>query len=282
MPVKIPRLILPLLAALLLWPAVSIAQESLPERDLKRVVERERMLFAAQRENPMGIDRDNIQMQLQEIVQDYERTIRTSPDFVPGYIAYGLLLNRIGEQRRSAEIFLRANKLDPNMAVVKNQLGNFCAEEGEFQDALEYYLAAIALKPKEALYHFQLGNLLHGYHDEFVLAGRLDSKTGRRQSAEAFARAAELAPDAMPYAYRYAESFYDSDPPDWPAALAVWEKLEARVYPGIERQTIHLHRANILINLGRFTEARKLIDGVEEPSLDDNKETLIARLPETP
>ena len=255
---------------------------ALPERDLKRAIERERMLFDAARESPEQTDRDNMQMQLQEVVQDYERIIRTSPDFVPGYVAYGLLLNRVGEHRRSAEIFLKANKLDPNLPIVKNQLGNYCAEEGEFQDALEYYLAAIALSPREPLYHYQLGSLLHEYHDNFVLAGRFDAKTGRRQSADAFRRAAELAPDKIPYAYRHAESFYDVDEPDWDAALAAWSAIEARVYPGIERQTIHLHRANILINQSKFTEARALIDRVDEPSLEDNKETLIARLPETP
>lgn len=282
MPPKIHRLFFALLAAALLMPAAARAQQTLPERDLQRVVERERMLFNVSREDPMGTDHGNMQMQLQEVVQDYERIIRTSPDFVPAYVAYGLLLNRVGEHRRSATIFLKANKLDPNVAIVKNQLGNYCAEEGEFQDALEYYLAAIALSPGEALYHYQLGTLLHEYHDEFVLAGRFDSTTGRRQSAEAFRLAAEFAPDTIPYAYRYAESFYDLDPPDWAAALATWEKLEARVYPGIERQTVQLHRANILIRQEKFAEARALLDLVEDPSLDENKETLIARLPETP
>jgi len=282
MPAKAHRLTLTLLAAALLIAAPARAQQTLPERDLKRVVERERMLFDVSRKDPMGADRDNMKMQLQEVVQDYERIIKTSPDFVPAYVAYGLLLNRVGEHRRSAEIFLKVNKLDPNVAIVKNQLGNYCAEEGEFQDAMEYYLAAIALEPNEPLYHYQLGSLLHEYHNQFVIAGRFDSKTGRRQSAQAFRRAAELAPDSIPYAYRHAESFYDLAESDWPAALAAWEKLEARMTGDVERQTVQLHRANILIIQERFAEARALINGVTDPSLKENKETLIARLPETP
>jgi tetratricopeptide (TPR) repeat protein len=258
------------------------AQQTLAERDLKRIVERERILFDAARADPMGDNRDNIQMQVQEVVQDYERVIRENPEFAPAFVAYGLLLNRVGERRRSAEIFLRANKLDPSIAVVKNQLGNYCAEEGEFQDAMEYYLAAIALEPGEALYHYQLGTLLHEYRDQFILAGRLDAATVRRQSADAFKRAVELAPDSVPYAYRQAESYYDLAEPDWPAAINAWQKLETRVSPGIERQTIELHIANILVKQEKFDEARAVLTGVTDPSLKENRETLVARMPQTP
>lgn len=258
------------------------AQQSLPERELRRVVEREKMLYEAAEENPLGIDRENVEMQLREISQDYERIIRTSPEFVPAYVAYGLLLSKVGERKKAAEILLKANKLDPAIAIVKNQLGNYCAEEGEFQDAMEYYLSAIAIEPDEPLYHYQLGTLLHEYRDQFVSAGRLDLPTARRQSVAAFRRASELAPDSFPYAYRYAESFYDRDIPDWPEAIVTWTRLRGQASPGIEQQTIDLHIAHILINQEKFADARAILSGVTDPSLKENRETLIARLPETP
>ncbi|HEY5550438.1 MAG TPA: hypothetical protein VIK52_01015 [Opitutaceae bacterium] len=269
--------------ALLFFATVcGFAQETLAERQLKRVVERERVLFKATADNPMGIDRDNVQMQLQEVVQDYERIIRDNSEFVPAYVAYGLLLSRVGERKRAVEIFLKANRLDPAIAVVKNQLGNYCAEEGEFREAMEYYLSAITLEPNEPLYHYQLGTLLHEYRNQLVGSGRLDTPTVKRQSAAAFKRAAELAPDSIPYAYRQAESYYDIEDPDWSVALAAWRKLRERVVPGIEQQTIDLHIANILIKQERFADARAILSGVTDPSLAENRQTLVARLPETP
>lgn len=258
------------------------AQQTLPERNLKRIVERQKILLEAAGEDPMGDNHDNIQMQLQEVVQDYEKLIRENPDFAPAYVAYGLLLAKVGERKRSVGIFLKANKLDPNIALVKNQLGNYCAEDGEFQDAMEYYLSAIALEPNEALYHYQLGSLLHEYQDQFVLAGRFDAATVKRQSAEAFRKAAALDPKSIPYAYRQAESYYDLDVPNWPAAIAAWKSLETRVSPGIERQMIQMHIANILIMQKKYDDARVILTGVTDPSLKENRETLVARLPETP
>lgn len=260
---------------------IAAAQQTLPERELRRLVERERTLLEHAVANPDTVDRRNLETQIQEIVREYEGLIRRQPDFFPAYVAYGLLLNRVGESRRAAEIFLRANALEPGHAIVHNQLGNFCAEEGRFEDALNYYLAAIDLAPREPLYHYQLGELLYRYHDEFVHTGRYAAGTLRRQSFEAFRRAAELAPDRMPFRYRYAESFYDLAPPDWSGALAEWERLFAEARPGLERQTILLHQAKVLIELDRLDEARAKLEAVDEPALAENRKTLVARLAES-
>ena len=263
-------------------PAHAEESLSLPERNLKRVVERQKMLLDAAAKDPMGSNHENIQMQLQEVVQDYESIIHESPDFAPAFVAYGLLLGKVGERKHAADVFLKANELDPNIAVVKNQLGNYCAEEGQFQDAMEYYLAAISLEPNEPLYHYQLGTLLHEYRDQFVQAGRFNTETVDRESAAAFRKATELAPTSIPYAYRFAESYYDLDTPDWPAALAAWQKLRERVSPGVEQQTIDLHIANVLIKQEKFDDARVILIGVTDPTLKENRETLVARLPKNP
>jgi hypothetical protein len=83
----------------------------------------------------------------------------------------------------------------------------------------------------------------------------------------AFQRAAELAPDRFEFAYRYAESFYDLEKPDWSKALAAWSALEEKAQTGIERQTMRLHAANICIKMGKTTHARALMETVDEPKL---------------
>lgn len=281
-----PRFLRPiatsLLFALLVAPAIHAAAESMSERELKRIVKRERTVLDAANANAEQIDEKNVRLQLQEIVGDYEALLKRDPEFVPTYVAYGLLLGKVGETKRAAEIFLRANKLDDKLAVVKNQLGNFCAEDGKYQEALAYYVSASELEPTEPLYHYQIGMLLYEYRDHFVRSARFTMADLQKQSQRAFAKAAEMAPDNVGYAYRHAESFYDQVPSDWEAALVAWRALKPRMKAGLEAQTIELHEANVLIKLGRREEAKALLDGVTEAALQSNKEKLVAELKDSP
>ena len=97
----------------------------------------------------------------------------------------------------------------------------------------------------------------------------------------AFQRAAELAPDRFEFTYRYAESFYDLENPDWAAALKVWAALEDKAPTPVERQTMRLHAANILLKTGQRDHARALLDTIDEPALQGQKQKLVAQLAET-
>jgi tetratricopeptide (TPR) repeat protein len=262
--------------------ATRAASETMSERELKRILQRERTVIAAAQNAGENMDRSNTEMQLREIVRDYESLLRKDPQCVPAYIAYGLFLNSAGEAKRAYDIFKKAEKLEPELAVIKNQLGNHHAEEGEYKEALDYYLGAIALEPKEALYHYQLGTLLYEYREFFIDAKLFTRDALLTRSGEAFARAAELAPDNIAYTYRHAESFYDLPTPDWAAALAAWKSIEQRTKAGVELQTVLLHEANVLLQLGDRTAARAMLDRVTEAPLQGNKQKLVDQLGVTP
>ncbi len=279
--------LLPLLLAVvtLLAPLGALAAgttETMSERELKRILQRQRTILAAAQEAGENLDRSNTEQQLSEVVRDYEALLKKDPQFVPAYVSYGLFLNSTGHAQRSYAVFKRAEKIEPDLAVIKNQLGNHHAEEGEYKEALEYYQGAAALEPKEPLYQYQLGTLLYEYREFFVDAKILTRDDLLTRSTEAFAKAAEFAPDNIAYAYRHAESFYDLPNPDWNAALATWKKIEQRAKAGVELQTIQLHQANILVQLGRADEARKLLDGITEAPLQANKQKLVEQLAGTP
>jgi hypothetical protein len=95
---------------------------------------------------------------------------------------------------------------------------------------------------------------------------------------EGFRRAAELAPDRIEIGYRFAESFYDMQEPDWPAALKAWEGLEARGQSEIERQTMRLHQVNVLLNMGKADRARKVLDTVTDPTLASQRQKMVDRM----
>jgi len=254
------------------------AEQTLTERKLRQLVEEERLILNGSRRADGSFDEEILERRFQGLVHKYDAFIMENAEYAPGLVAYARVLERVGQEEAAFALYLRANKLDPNIPLVKNQLGNFLAEQGEFAQALPYYLAAIELAPKEPLYHYQLGSLLHHFRDEF-----LDSKMFTRtvlddQMLEAFQTAAKLRPAEIAFAYRYAEAFYDLEKPRWEEAIKEWRSLENRVNPGVERQTIWLQQANVLLRQGKTDEARHLIERVRDPVLSRNKQTLAEQL----
>lgn len=269
------RFRLPFLLLLLAAGAAFAAEgESMAERNLRRIAEKQREIFAAASKQGEKADESAVRVQLQALVHDYELLLRENPKFAAGYAAYGYLLGKVDMRKESTVMLLKANQLDPDIAFVKNQLGNAMAEDGKPLQAAPYFLAAIRLEPKEPLYHYQLGSLLAEARDDFLKGGEWSRATLDGAMHEAFRKAAELAPDRFEFAYRFAESFYDLEKPDWDAALKAWSALEEKATTAIERQTMRLHAANILIKLGRAVHARALLATVDEPGLQGQKERL--------
>ena len=97
---------------------------------------------------------------------------------------------------------------------------------------------------------------------------------------EGFRQAAELAPDRIELTYRYAESFYDLPEPDWDAALKVWATLEEQARSVPEREAMRLHAANVCLKLGKNAHAKLLLANVTDPALAEQKQKLVAQLPD--
>ena len=262
-----------------LMPLRGAEGESMADRTLRQLVERQKELLAEAAKNSPQFDADNFQNQMQQVCQGYEVLLRDNPKYAPGYAAYGYLLSKTGQRQASIAMLLKANQLDQDMPLVKNQIGNFLAEEGKPLEALPYFLAAIKLEPKEPLYHYQLGTLLHEARDDFIKSSEWKPDALDHAAHEAFRKAAELAPGRIEFTYRYAESFYDMENPDWDAALKAWSALEDRAGTDVERQTMRLQAANVLIKQGKTDHARVLLDSVTEVALQGQKQKLVAQLP---
>lgn len=275
----IRHVVLPVVACLLFTFGSAHAAPVNPEETLKEIVEKQRELFAEAEKGDPNFDKDNLRSQLQQLCNQYDVLIRDHPKFATAYVAYGMLLNKVEMRKEAAMMFLQANQIDKNIPLVKNQLGNYLAEEGKPLEAVNYYLSAIQLAPKEPLYHYQLGTLLTEARSDFLLSGAWTRDAIDKAMHEAFRQAMELSPGSIPYAYRYGESFYDLEHPDWEEALDFWRALELKAAPGIEKQTIRLHEANILIKEEKFKEAQDLLATVTEKPLENQKQKLIAQLP---
>jgi Tfp pilus assembly protein PilF len=270
------RFFLGMLVALVGFAGVGFAQgETLAERRLKELIARQKELLAeAAQENP-HFDESNFRLQMEQLASGYEEWLRANPKNADGYAAYGYLLSKLDQRKHAIAMLMKANQLNPDLPLVKNQIGNWLAEEGRPLDAVSYYMAAIKLAPEEPLYHYQLGTLLYEARDEFLKSGEWQRDAIDRAIHEAFKKAAELAPDRIEFTYRHAESFYHKDPPDWEGALAAWKKLEAEAPTTIERETMRLHIANVLGKMGRVEEGRAVLEEVKEDALQQQKEKLL-------
>jgi len=275
-----------LILSLLLAAASSLVRgaesETMADRTLKQIVERQQALFTeAAKAKDADFDQQTFRAKVQDISRSFERLLQENPKFAEGYAAYGALLWKVDMRKESAAMLLKANQLNPDIPFVKNQLGNYLAEEGKPLEAVNYFLAAIKLMPNEPLYHYQLGSLLTEARDDFIKSGAWTRAAVDEGIQTAFRRATELAPDRFEFAYRHAESFYDLEKPDWDAALKAWAALEEKAPTDIERQTMRLHAANIFLKQGKTDHCRSLLDSIVEPSLQNQKQKLVAQLAES-
>jgi tetratricopeptide (TPR) repeat protein len=254
------------------------APETMADQRLRQIAEHQMSVLSDAAGEPDASNDPDLKAKVDQIVHEYESLLRDNPDYAAGYASYGYMLWKVGARKEAVAVLLKANQLDPNIPLVKNELGNYLAEEGKPMEALNYYLAAIKLEPNQPLYHYQLGSLLVEARDDFLKSGEWTRPALDHSMHEAFGEAARLAPDRIEFVYRYAESFYDMKEPDWPAALKAWEGLEAHAQSDLERQTMRLHEANVLLNMDKAADARKVLDTVTDTKLDAQKQKLVARL----
>jgi len=276
-----PALLLAVCASLLAAAARAGAPapaETMPEHRLKEIAEHQRVLFGDAAARGKDMEDAAFKTGVEQLTHEYESLLRDSPDFAAGYATYGYMLWKVGLRRQAFAVLTKANDLDPDIPLVKNELGNYLAEEGKPLEAVSYFKSATKLEPGEPLYHYQLGTLLFEARDDFLRSGEWTRASVDHAMHEAFRTAAELAPDRIEFTYRYAESFYDMKEPDWNAALGAWEGLEAHAKSEVERQTMRLHETNVLIKMGNTGQARRVLATVTLADLDAQKQRLAAQL----
>lgn len=261
-------------------PVASDVAGGAPEavEELREIVGRQRAALAAAKAKDNASELEDLRPRLQRVIDDYERLVTRHPDFAAAWAAYGLFLcDPIVEERKAAlALLLKANALDAELPVVKNQIGVILAEDGRAIDALNYFLAASDLAPTEPLYHFQIGLVLSAGRADFLKSKAWSAATVDKTMLDAFARAVALAPDRTDYAYRAAEAYYDLGEPRWEEAYRVWTSLEERLTGRLETQTVRLHRARVLWKQGLAGDARELLASVEAAELSGQKAKLLA------
>jgi len=251
------------------------AGETLEERRLRDVYDQQADLYERLAAEGHDLDDPEYDRLLREVLTEYQSFLSAHPESLYGWILYGKMLRDVGERDEANRAFVKANTLDRNVAVVKQQIGNYLAEEGEPTVALAYYMSAVDLAPGEPIYNYQVGELLHTFRNEFIAEGALEEAMLEQQMIEAFARAHLLDPGNRRLKQRYAEAFFDLSRPNWDAALKLWQELVQTASEPVERQWATLQEARVLIAMGRTNEARHALNNVTLTSLQDARAQLL-------
>jgi tetratricopeptide (TPR) repeat protein len=251
-------------------PSTDLATEQ-----LGAIVERELRLYEKLREDPEHFGPAEIERRVGDILMAYKSFLEDNPDDLEALILYGKLLRRANETEAAFTAFLKADGLDPGIAVVKQQIGNHLAEQDRPLEALPFFLKAVDLEPGAAVYHFGLGQLLAEFRARFTAEGVFTSEAVDREMIKAFRQAARLEPDNFDFQMRLGEAYYDLSVPDWKNALLHWNRLRRETDEALRTEIIDLHRARVLGELGRVEEAREIAEAVEEPALQFSRQQVL-------
>ena len=244
---------------------------------LKELVRRQKELIYKAEHAESQAQIDDLYPELQSLINDYEDFIKLTPDNPEPFIAYGMLLNSriLGERKRAAALFYKADTLDPAIPLVKNQLGNYLAEEGRPVPAINHYFAAINLAPGEPLYHYQLGNLLSAAREDFMKEMGWSRQKVDKTMLDAFRQAAALGSGNSTYAFRLGLAYFELETPDWDSALKQWTSLEASLSDPLQKQLIDIYIAKVLIQKGNTQEAMRRLGSVVDKRYQAQKQKLL-------
>lgn len=201
-----------------------------------------------------------------------------NPDDVTALIIYGKFLRRIGQTQKAYEMFLRADRISPNIAVVKQQLSAIEAEEAQSTKAFAHISQALKLEPNNSTYLKQTAYILVMAKDEFIKSGMLSKSEFDKLLSDCYRKVYENNADNKEEKIRYAQSFYDLFEPDWQKALSLWKEILDESTLHIERQTALANVARILVELGRDVEAEKILKEVNVKNLQRPKRLLLEEI----
>ena len=200
------------------------------------------------------------------------------PEDVQALVLYGKFLRRTGREDAAYEMFKRADSMNPNIAVVHQQLSAMDAEAGEIKNSLARIRRAMELEPDNKTYMRQCAFLLAGAKKRILQQGMLSPEEYDSLLRFCYLRPCQLSPDDRGARVRYAQSMYDLCNPDYQEALRVWLELRKNAALNIDKQTADANIARALVELGRDGEALNYLEKIDLPALERAKRLLLEEI----
>jgi tetratricopeptide (TPR) repeat protein len=202
------------------------------------------------------------------------------PDSARGHLAYGTFLNDLGEEDAGAAEYEISKRLDPKNPAVWNNLANYYGEYSPVTNAFAYYAKAIELNPNEPVYYQNFATTVYLFrHDATNFFGITEPQVFDKSLA-LYRQAIQLAPNDLPLATDYAQSYYGIKPLRTNDALVAWTNALNITHNEVEREGVYIHLARIKITIGRFDEARDDLNVITNAAFEDMRKRLERNLAE--
>ena len=251
-------------------------QYTLSSQRLSKIIEAENRFFDSSKGTTKPSDQE-LTRKAQEIVASYESYLGENPKDTHALILFGKFLDKVGQQNHAVNYFLEADSLNPRLAVVKQQIGNYLIEEGRPVDAFPFFMLTLEIEPQQPAYHFHLANYLFLFEDDLIQAEIMDQEALQSFMHECFGKASSLSPGNFDYHLRFAQSFFDHPHASRNKALQVWDSLISNfpLRSKSEKDYFKLCKGRILLELDRDKEAVALIESVSTTALTNTKLSLL-------
>lgn len=216
-----------------------------------------------------------------DLAERFESLSARFPDSVPVLYFFAEFLRDGGENARAESLLLRAEKIDADFAPTQLLLAELFAARGCAEEAFPRFSAAVYLDPGDAEAHEAFGEFLVDSRERLLEKKIFASRAELDAAAQdEFRTAYAVAPDNADFLWRYAESFYDAETPDWDRALAAWNLVARRLAKDEKKSAallpaVALHCARVLAELGRIEEADTLLkETAGVPALERSRRTV--------
>ena len=249
---------------------------TLSQKKLLEIIAEQKVFFERVRTNSKMSRSDAVSLKnrLDSLWAEY---FAEHPEDVDALLIHGKYLRAVGDDEAAYKEFSKADALNPNLPVVKQQLANYEAEHGLPKFAYANLSAAVALAPDVSVYRLQLADFILFYREELIVREKFTQQALDTVMMESYRRAARLEPENSALQWKYARAFYDAGKPDWNAALAQWNLVLSKFAPlNLDRQTALANKARVLIELRRDSQAREILETqIDLPALLADKHRLL-------
>lgn len=213
-------------------------------------------------------------LRLNELADTWAEFAAEHPDSLETQILYGKFLRSARYDEAAYKVFLRADKIDPNIAVIKQQLSTYETEQKQFLKAYAHIKEAAKLEPQTAAYQAQLGEFLAAYGGELLKQNALSAAQKDAEMLDAFKAASQIEKGNPDFLARYAQACTEAVTPDLEKAEELWQKAEAAAPLGIEKDEMRLALARVQIMKSDFFKARETLAKIRTPEFFRAKEKL--------
>jgi tetratricopeptide (TPR) repeat protein len=222
--------------------------------------------------------RARVLQRLEPVRKGYDDFLKRRPGHTRARLAYGSFLMDLGEEDEAVKQMEKAREIDPRNPAAWNNLANHYGHRGPVTNAFAYYAKAIELNPNEPVYYQNLATTVFLFRPDATNYYRCTEQQVFDRSLDLYRQALRLAPTNFVLAADYAMTFYGIKPARTEDALAAWRAALALTQDSGQRQGVHVHLARLQINAGRFDEARRELDQVQDPVYDDLKKRLLRNI----